>query len=155
MEFGENARAGISLPSNGCVRRAIGLVLTRRVEDRCIYLKDEYDDGEATVDDISSLYVDNIVAADRDTMVLRCSATVDLTASVSYDDPNQTYWDSEGKEQYVAGHVIADLDRTVAVLAEVTILWKGRADYGVEKVVINDGNPVSVYVDEDAETNWK
>jgi len=99
--------------------------------------------------------VDDVVATDGDTMVLRCSAIVDLTASVSYGDPNQTYWDSEDKEMYVAGHVSADLDRTVDVSAEVTILWEDQADYVVERMVVNDGNPISVYVDEDAETNWK
>jgi hypothetical protein len=129
--------------------------LKEAIEDRYIYLKDEDGDGEATVNDISSLYVDDIVASDGDTMVLRCSATVDLTASVSYDDPNQTYWDSEDKELYVAGHVGADLDRTVDVSAEVTIMWKDQAGYVVEKVVVNDGDPISVYVDEGAETNWK
>jgi hypothetical protein len=129
--------------------------LKEAIEDRYIYLKDEDGDGEATVNEISSLYVDDIVASDGDTMVLRCSATVDLTASVSYDDPNQTYWDSEDKELYVTGYVRADLDRTVDVSAEVTILWEDQAGYVVEKVVVNDGNPISVYVDEGAETNWK
>ena len=92
------------------------------IEDQYIYLKDEDGDGEATVNEISSLYVDDVVQSDGDTMVLRCSATVGMTASVSYDDPNQTYWDSEDKELYVAGHINADLERTVDVSAEVTIL---------------------------------
>jgi len=74
---------------------------------------------------------------------------------VSYDDPNQTYWDSEDKTAYAAGYVRADLDRTIDVSPEVTILWADQADYVVKKVVINDGDSISVYVDEGAETNWK
>ena len=125
------------------------------IEDRYIYLKDEDGDGEATVSEISALYVDDVVESDGNTMVLRCSATVDLTASVSYGDPNLTFWDSEEKTAYVGGHISADLERTIDVPVEVTIFWKDQADYVVEKVVVNDGDPISVYVDEGAETNWK
>lgn len=88
-------------------------------------------------------------------MVLRCSANVDLTATVSYDDPDRTFWDSEDKAAYVAGHIRAELERTIDVSAEVTILWKDQAEYTVEKVVVNGGRPISVYVDEGAKTNWK
>lgn len=99
--------------------------------------------------------MDDVVESQDDRMVLRCSATVDLTASVSYDDPNMTFWDSEDEVAYVAGHISADLCRTIVITAEVTILWENHADYVVEKVVVNDGDPITIYVDEDAETNWK
>jgi hypothetical protein len=125
------------------------------VGDQYIHLKDEDGDGEATVNEISSFSVDDIVESDGDTMVLRCSAMASLSISVSYADRSMTMYDSEDKREYVFGHVSEDLDRTVDVSAEVTILWEDQANYVVEKVVINDGNSISVYVDEDAETHWK
>ncbi|MGA2186818.1 MAG: PIN domain-containing protein [Bryobacteraceae bacterium] len=125
------------------------------IEDRYIYLKDEDGDGEATVNEISALYVDDVVESDGNKMVLRCSATVDLTASVSYDDPNLTFWDSEDKTAYVGGCISAELERIIDVSVEITILWEDQADYVVEKAVVNDGDPISVYVDEGAETNWR
>jgi len=88
-------------------------------------------------------------------MVSRCSASVNLSVSVSYADRNMTMYDSEDKMEYVFGHVSEDLDRDVEVTAEVTILWEDPANYVVERTVINDGDSISVYVDEDAETNWK
>jgi hypothetical protein len=129
--------------------------LKEAIEDQYIYLEDEDGDGEAAVNEIESIYVDDVVESEGDRMILRCSAMVDLTARVSYDDPNMTFWDSEDKTAYVAGHVNADLDRTIDVTAEVTILWEDRAGYVVEKVVVNDGDPLKVYVDEGAATNWK
>jgi hypothetical protein len=111
--------------------------------------------AEASVNEIESIYVDDVVESEDDRMVLRCTATVDLTASVSYDDPNMTFWDSEDKIAYAAGHIRADLDRKIDVAAEVTILWENHVNYIVEKVGVNDGDPITIYVDEDAETNWK
>ncbi len=134
-------------PIQGAVKEAI--------EDRYVYLVDENGDGEADVNEIISLDVDDVVKSEGNTMVLRCSATVDLTASVSYDDPNQTYWDSEDKEVHVGGYISADLERTVDVSTEVTIRWANHADYVVEKVVVNDGGPIAVYADENAGTHWK
>ena len=125
------------------------------IEDQYIYLKDEDGDGEASVNEIKSIYVDDVVASEDDKMVLRCSSTVDLTASVSYDDPNMVYWDSEDKVAISGGSIRADLDRTIHVSAEITILWEDQGDYVVEDVVVNDGDSISVYVDEDAGTNWK
>jgi hypothetical protein len=125
------------------------------IEDQYIDLKDEDGDGQAAVDEVSSLTVDDIVANDGDTMVLRCSATVGLSIHVSYVDRNMTVYDREEGREYVVGHVSADLDRTIDVSAEVTILRRDQASYLVQKVVINDGDPISIYVDEDAETHWK
>ena len=125
------------------------------IEDRYIYLNDEDGDGEATVNEIESLYLDDVVGIDDDHMVVRCSASVNITATVSYDDPAMQMWDSEDKVLHSLGTLRADLDRTIEVSAEITILWENQADYVVEKVVINDGDSISVYVDEDAETNWK
>jgi hypothetical protein len=125
------------------------------IEDRYIYLNDEDGDGEATVNEIESLYLDDVVGIDDDHMVVRCSASVNITASVSYDDPAMQIWDSEDKVLHSFGTLRADLDRTIEVSAEITILWETQADYVVEKVVINDGDSISVYVDEDVETNWK
>ncbi|HEX3681717.1 MAG TPA: PIN domain-containing protein [Bryobacteraceae bacterium] len=125
------------------------------IEDRYVHLEDEDGDGEATVNEIESIYVDDVVESEDDRMVLRCTATVDLTASVSYDDPDMIYWDSEDKVAISGGSIRADLDRTIDVSAEVTILWENHADYVVETVVVNDGDPIKIYVDEHAETNWK
>jgi hypothetical protein len=125
------------------------------VEDRYIHLMDEDGDGEATVNEIESFYVDDVVGIDDDHMVVRCSASVNITASVSYDDAAMQVWDSEDKVLHSFGSVEEDLDRTIDVSAEITILWEGQGDYVVEKVVINDGDSISVYVDEGAETNWK
>jgi hypothetical protein len=125
------------------------------VEDSYIHLHDEDGDGEATVNKVSWLSIEDVVKNDRDTMVLRCSASVNLSVSVSYADRNMTMYDSEDKQEYVFGHVSEDLDRDVEVTAEVTILWEDPANYVVERTVINDGDSISVYVDEDAETNWK
>ena len=125
------------------------------VEDSYIHLHDEDGDGEATVNKVSWLSIEDVVKNDRDTMVSRCSASVNLSVSVSYADRNMTMYDSEDKMEYVFGHVSEDLDRDVEVTAEVTILWEDPANYVVERTVINDGDSISVYVDEDAETNWK
>jgi hypothetical protein len=125
------------------------------VGDQYIHLEDEDGDGEATVNEISALSVDDIVKSDDETMVLRCSAMASLSIRVSYADRNMTMYDSEDKQEYVFGYVREDLDRSVSISAEVKILWEDQANYVVENVVINDGNPISVYVDEDAETNWK
>jgi len=125
------------------------------VEDQYIDLEDEDGDGEATVKEISSFSVDDIVKSDGDTMVLRCSAIVNLSISVSYADRNMTMYDSEDKREYVFGHISEVLERTISVSAEVTILWEEQANYVVEKTIINDGDSISVYVDEGAETNWK
>lgn len=129
--------------------------LKNAIEDRYIYLEDEDGDGEAIVNELDSIYVDDVVESEDDRMVLRCTATVDLTASVSYDDPGMMYWDSEDKVAISGGSVRADLERTVDVSAEVTILWDNQAHYVVEKVVVNEGDPIKIYVDENAETNWK
>ena len=129
--------------------------LKEAIEDRYIYLADEDGDGEATVNEVESICVDDVVESLDTRMVLRCSATVDLTASVSYDDPDMTFWDSEDKATHVAGHISANLDRTIDVTAEVTIRWENHADYDVLKVVVNDGDSMTIYVNEDAETNWK
>lgn len=125
------------------------------VGDQYVHLEDEDGDGEATVNEISSFSVDDIVKREGDQMVLRCSAMVNLSISVSYADRNMTMYDSEDKREYVFGHISEDLDRTISVSAEVTILWEDQANYVVEKTVINDGDSISIYVDEDAETNWK
>jgi hypothetical protein len=125
------------------------------VEDQYVDLEDEDGEGEATVDKVSSLIVEDIVAHDGDTMVLRCSATVHLSISVNYADRDMTMYDHEDKMEYVFGYVSQNIERTVNVSAEVTILWEDQANYAVEKVIINDGRPISVCVDEDAETNWK
>jgi hypothetical protein len=90
--------------------------VTEAIEDRYIHLEDEDGDGEATVNEISELYVDDVVGSDGNKMVLRCSATVDLTASVSYDDPDLTFWDSEDKAAYVGGYISAELERTIQCL---------------------------------------
>lgn len=129
--------------------------LKEAIQDRYIYLGDEDGDGEATVNEVESLSVDEVVESQDDRMVLRCSVTMDLTASVSYGDPNKTFWDSEDKSTYVAGYIRENLDRTIGVTAEVTILWKNDLAYDVEKVVVNDGDPLTIYVDADVETNWK
>ncbi len=125
------------------------------VEGVYIYLADENGDGEATVNEVSWLSIDDVVKNDGDTMVLRCSASVNLSISASYADPSMTVYDREDQREYVFGYERADLDRDVHITAEVTILWEDRPNYVVEKTVINDDNPISVYVDEDAETHWK
>lgn len=129
--------------------------IRQAIEDQYIYLEDEDGDGEATVNEIPVLSVDDVVKSEGHTMILRCSATVNMSVSVSYPDPAMTTYDSEDKSVYVFGNISEDLDRTIDILAEVTILWEDLANYVVEKTVINDGNPLSFYVDEDAETNWK
>ena len=91
------------------------------------------------------LSIEDVVKNDGDTMILRCSASANISVSVNYADRNMTMYDSEDKREYVFGYVSEDLDRDVQVTAEVTILWEARPNYIVEKTV----------VDEDAETNWK
>lgn len=129
--------------------------IKQAVEDSYIYLEDQDGDGEATVNMVSWLAIEDVVKNDGDTMVLRCSASVNLSVSVNYADPDMTIYDHEDDRELVFGYVDDDLDRDVQVTAEVTILWEDRPNYVVEKTVINDGGPISVYVDEDAETNWK
>ncbi len=133
----------------------IAEAIKEAVEDSYIHLRDEDGDGEATVNRISWLAIEDVVKNDGDTMVLRCSASVNLSISVSYADRDMTVYDREDDTEYVFGHLSGDLDRSVQVTAEVTILWEDRPNYVVEKTVVNDGNSISVYVDEDAETNWK
>ena len=75
------------------------------VGDQYIHLEDEDGDGEAAVNKISSFSVDDVVKSDEDAMVLRCSAMVNLSVSVSYADRNMTMSYSEDKREYVFGHI--------------------------------------------------
>jgi hypothetical protein len=127
--------------------------IKQAVEDQHVVVKDQDGDGEVTVDEISALYVDDVAESDGDTMVVRCSASARLSISVSYADPNMTAYDSG--EAYVFGYVHDELERTMDISAEVTVHWEDRPEYCVEGVIINDGNQISIWVDEEAETYWK
>ena len=116
--------------------------VTREFEDRYVYLHDEDGDGEASVSSVD-LGTTSVVSLKENEVVLELDAVVSFTAQVSYGES----WHNES----------ADLDRTATVPVEVTIEFE-RPDYlnyQVTSATVNNGESVSVYVDEDAETNWK
>ena len=121
---------------------AIIETVSREFEDRYLYLRDEDGDGEASVSDVD-LGSAAVVSLSENEVVLELDATVSFSAHVSYSDS----WD----------HKSADLDRTATVPVEVTIQFErpNYLDYQVTAATVNNGESVRVYVDEDAETNWK
>jgi hypothetical protein len=125
------------------IRRAVKTA----IEDQYAYLTDEDGDGEITVDEMDSLDIEDVVKSDGNKMVLKCLANVSITADVTYDDPDMTYWDSEDKVAHVAGHIREQLHHNIDVDAEVTIEWNGQKEYLVEKVVIEDGHGIALTVD--------
>lgn len=111
-------------------------------EDRYLYLHDEDGDGEASVSEID-LGTAAVVGLGDEEVILELDTTISFTAHVSYGDS----WDNTS----------ADLDRTASVPVQVTIQFEkpNYLDYQMTEAIVNNGESLSIYVDEDAETNWK
>jgi hypothetical protein len=119
--------------------------IKRQFEDRYIYLHDEDGDGEACVNDVE-LGSASVVSLDDNGAVLELDAEISFTASVSYRDPNME-WHSKSE----------DLERKEWVPVEVTVKFdqKNHLNYEVSSVTVNNGEPVRIYVDEEAERHWR
>ena len=117
-----------------------------RFGDRMITLEDEEGDGEIiSVDDVD-LDAESIIQVSDGRAVLELSAEVSFTASISY-----------GFDGHFGNHKMETLERTITVPVEVSMEYRpsGHLDYRVTNILLNRDEPVSIYVDEDAETHWK
>jgi hypothetical protein len=125
--------------------KPINEAIKRQFEDRYVYLHDEYGDGEACVNDVE-LGSASVVSLDDNEAVLELDAEISFTASVSYRDPDME-WHSKS----------ADLDRKVWLPVEVTVKFdqKDHLNYEVISATVNNGEPVKIYVDEEAERHWR
>ena len=119
--------------------------VTREFEDRYVHLEDVDGDGEASVSDVQ-LGAAAVVSLENDEAVLELDANISFTAQVSYTDPDME-WHSKHD----------DLERSEEVPVEVTIRFErgNRLNYEVIAAKVNNGESVTIYVDEDAKTHWK
>ena len=119
--------------------------IKRQFEDRYVYLDDEDGDGEACVNDVE-LGSASVVSLDDNEAVLELDVEISFTASVSYRDPNME-WHSKS----------ADLERKECVPVEVMVTFdqKNHLNYEVSSITVNNGEPVRIYVDEEAEKQWR
>lgn len=125
-------------------------------EDHTIYLRDEDGSGEASVSDVSLGSAAVVMMAEGE-VGLELDVTISFSANVSYADPNAISYDSEEHETYVWNYEQADLNRTETIPAEITIEYEpnDKIEYQVTAVKLNNGDPVRIYVDEEAKTHWK
>jgi hypothetical protein len=130
--------------------------ITEEFEDHTIYLKDEDGSGEPSVTSVS-LGSAAVVMVAEDEVGLELDATISFSIAVSYADRNSISYDNEEHKSYVWNYEDADLERTETVPVEITIEYEpnNKIEYQVTAVTLNNGEPVKIYVDEDAKTHWK
>jgi hypothetical protein len=133
--------------------------ISAEVSDKMIDLKDEDGEGEVvSVDNVTlELESSSIIEVGEERAVMDIMAEVSFTASVSYKDQNTASYDSEDKTTIYWDDINETLERTVYIPVEIALIYSGTAhlEYEVEEITINGGDPISIFIDEAAETHWK
>jgi hypothetical protein len=134
--------------------------LSGRIEELKRGLADSYQDGsgfylddvdgdiediEVTISDIDNI---DLIEVNEDSAEVEVSLSFELTAHVTYPDPDMTHYDSEDKQVYVFGHINKSIERTYTQAATLS-LELNRRDRAIESIGYSTPRSIGVEAEED------
>jgi len=138
-------------------REKIEHLVAKEFEGLWVILEDVDGDGEIEEVETIELHDGSVIRVDKEKAVVAANALVHLSIYFDYNDPESMHYDNETGTAYYYNRKEEVDTREVNVEIEFEINYDIEEPevLNVVNVTINRGNPLSFYVDYDAETYYK
>lgn len=135
----------------------IKTLISDELEDTLVILMDQ--DGEGTITSVHdiSLGAPSIIQINNHVATFEFQCSISFAAEVCFDDLDTASYDSEEGRLIPWREIERDVEREIETSVELAFAFSSDdADYFLlHHIMINDGEPLKLWADEDAETYYK